>query len=205
MEKSTASILIAPLDIPSKYSVFKRIANLALLIIGITICLNLWLLSSEHSSNWHKKQSNQLGSSLSALSAKLVAKAILADDTESLKLQLQSIIDDPNVHSASLYDGKGRQLADNQSASSIVAAYKLNTDKPLVFVEPITHKNTIIGYLRLMLIEQKVMAYHDTYQNEFYQKLTVLMLLACAAGALLARVFYKAWYKHKLAKTTEKH
>ncbi len=198
MDKSLPSSLISPLETASKYSIFKRVANLGLLIIAISICVNLWLLSSNNSANWHKKQSNQLGKSLTALSAQLMAKSILEDDSATLTLQLQSIIQDPHVQSASIYDKQGRQLADNQMTNSIIAAYKLTEVPPLVFVYPIEYQNNIIGYLRIMLDRQKVMAFHDSYQTELYQKLITLMLLACAAGALLARVFYKTWYRHKL-------
>jgi membrane protein len=195
MENLKSSLRLSTLEIPSKYSVFKRVANLILVIVGIIICINLWLVSSEQSTNWHNKQANQLGESLSTFSASVLTESIIAEDKQKLTKQLQFIAEDPHVLGASLFDNKGRQLADNQSSSSVVAAYKLNSQQPLVFVKSIEYQGKLIGYLRIMLKEEKVMEYHGEYQVQLNQQVIVLMLLAAAVGILIARIFYKFRYR----------
>jgi membrane protein len=95
----------------------------------------------------------------------------------------------------SLFDNKGRMLADENSESSVVSAYKSNTIAPLVFVQNITHDEQIIGYLSIILKEKKVMAYHSEYQKQLNQQLQMLMILAAIAGILITRAFYKVRYR----------
>ncbi|MFB1036462.1 MAG: hypothetical protein QMC38_14070, partial [Sinobacterium sp.] len=61
MKQVNKSIFIASFKQPSRFSIFKRLANLILAVVGCIACINLWLISSEHSLNWHSKQVNQLG------------------------------------------------------------------------------------------------------------------------------------------------
>lgn len=195
MEHTTTSIFIAPFQQPSRYSIFKRIVNLVLVVVGCIACINLWLISSEQSLNWHSKQANQLGISLSSLASKVLVSSLLENDSKKLSQQLSYIAEDPHVAGVSLFDNKGRVLADNNSASSVVSAYKLNTISPLVFVQSITHNQQTIGYLSLILKEKEVMAYHSEYQKQLNQQIQMLMILAAIAGILITRAFYKVRYR----------
>jgi membrane protein len=203
MEQTNTSIFIAPFKQPSRYSIFKRIANLVLVVVGCIACINLWLISSEQSQNWHSKQVNQLGVSLSTLSANMLISSLLENDSEKLSQQLSYIVEDPHVAGVSLFDNKGRVLADNNSTSSVVAAYKLKTISPLVFVQNITHNQQIIGYLSIILKEKDVMAYHSEYQKQLNQQVQMLMILAAIAGILLTRAFYKVRYRQLIRSTKQ--
>ena len=189
MEQTNTSLFIAPSKQPSRYSIFKRIANLILVVVGGIACINLWLISSEQSQNWH--------------SANILISSLLENDAEKLSQQLSYIVADPHVAGASLFDNKGRVLADNNSASSVVAAYKLKTISPLVFVHNITHNQQIIGYLSIILKEKEVMAYHSEYQKQLDQQVQMLMILAAIAGILLTRAFYKVRYRQLIRSTKQ--
>ena len=195
MQKTNLSIFPPSFQQPSRYSIFKRIANLVLAIVGCITCINLWLINSEQSLNWHSKQANQLGMSLSSLSSNVLTSSLLDDNSEKLSQQLSYIAADPHVVGVSLFDNKGRMLANNSSVPSVVAAYKLNTISPLVFVKKMTHKQQTIGYLSIILKEKKVMAYHSEYQKQLNQQLQMLMVLAAIAGILITRAFYKVRYR----------
>ena len=195
MQETNSSIFIAPFQQPSRYSIFKRIANLVLAVVACIACINLWLISSEQSLNWHSKQTNQLGVSLSTLSGNILISSLLENDSEKLGQQLSYIVADNHVAGVSLFDNKGRMLADNNSVSSVVAAYKSNTISPLVFVENITHDQQVIGYVSIILKEKEVMAYHSEYQNQLNQQVQMLMILAAIAGILITRAFYKVRYR----------
>ena len=195
MQETNSSIFIAPFQQPSRYSIFKRIANLVLAVVACIACINLWLISSEQSLNWHSKQTNQLGVSLSTLSGHILISSLLENDSEKLGQQLSYIVADNHVAGVSLFDNKGRMLADNNSVSSVVAAYKSNTISPLVFVENITHDQQVIGYVSIILKEKEVMAYHSEYQNQLNQQVQMLMILAAIAGILITRAFYKVRYR----------
>jgi membrane protein len=195
MQNINTSLFTSVVQKPSRYSIFKRIANLVLVVVGCITCINLWLISSEQSLNWHSKQANQLGVSLSALSGNILSNALLKNDSEKLSQQLSYIAADPHVAGVSLFDNKGRLLADNNLPSPVVATYKSNSISPLVFVQNITHDKQIIGYLSIILKEKEVMEYHSEYQKQLNQQLQMLMILAAIAGILITRAFYKVRYR----------
>ena len=195
MQQINTSIFIAPFQQPSRYSIFKRIANLILAVVGCIACINLWLISSEQSLNWHSKQANQLGISLSSLSGKILISSLLQNDSKALKQQLGYIVSDPHVAGVSLFDNKGRILADNNVALSVISAYKSKGISPLVFVQNITYNEQTIGFLSIVLKEKEVMAYHSEYQKQLNQQLQMLMILAAIAGILFTRAFYKFRYR----------
>ena len=195
MQQTNTSIFIAPFQQPSRYSIFKRIANLILAVVGCIACINLWLISSEQSLNWHSKQANQLGVSLSSLSGKILISSLLQNDSKALRQQLGYIVSDPHVAGVSLFDNKGRILADNNAALSVIAAYKSKGISPLVFVQNITYNEQTIGFLSIVLKEKEVMAYHSEYQKQLNQQLQMLMILAAIAGILFTRAFYKFRYR----------
>ena len=195
MQQINTSIFIAPFQQPSRYSIFKRIANLVLAVVGCIACINLWLISSEQSLNWHSKQANQLGVSLSSLSGKILISSLLENDSIALSQQLDYIVTDPHVAGVSLFDNKGRILADNNTALSVVATYKSKDISPLVFVQNITYNEQTIGFLSIVLKEKEVMAYHSEYQKQLNQQVKMLMILAAIAGILITRAFYKVRYR----------
>ncbi len=195
MEKIKSSVFIAPFQRPSRYSIFKRIANLILAVVGSIACINLWLISSEQSLNWHSKQADQLGVSLSSLSGNILISSLLKNDLDELSQQLNFIAADPHVAGVTLFDKKGRVLSDNNATLSVVDAYKANIISPLVFVQNILHDQHVIGYLSIILKEKKVMAYHSEYQKQLNQQVQMLMILAAIAGILITRAFYKVRYR----------
>lgn len=195
MEHINSSLFTAPFQRPSRYSIFKRIANLVLAVVGCIACINLWLISSEQSLNWHSKQADQLGVSLSSLSGNILISSLLKNDLDKLSQQLNFIATDPHVAGVTLFDNKGRVLSDNNSTLSVVDAYKANVISPLVFVQNISHDNQIIGYLSIILKEEKVMAYHSEYQKQLNQQVQMLMILAAITGILITRAFYKVRYR----------
>ena len=152
------------LQVPSNYSIIKRLVNLALAIVAIIICINLWLLSAEQARNWHDKQANQLGRSLSLLATKMLTSSLINKDNEIISQQLDFIVDDPHVSGLALYNHKGQLLDEKKSGTSVLASYRLEKKTPLVFVQNISSDGQIYGYLRLMINEEKVMQYHSEYQ-----------------------------------------
>ena len=187
--KNTFSL--SQLTLPSTYSIYKRIANLVLAVIALIICVNLWLLSSDHAQNWHDKQANQLGRSLSQQGALVLVEYVRSKDSEKITQQLAKILTDPHVLAVTLFNHRG-QLLDSAGDYALLAKnHEAKQKMPLIFVADLTEQDQLYGYLRLALDEEKVMQYHQEYQQQVYQQLLVLMLLAGVAGLLVARAFYK--------------
>lgn len=196
MKQITKPLTVKGLQVQSTYSIYKRLGNLFVAIIGIIICINLWLLSSHHAQNWYENQVSQLGRSLTQQGALSLAAALAANDNEQLQQGLNNLHRDRYVSQATLYDKRGRLLASTSNDSSVVAQFQRAQDKPLVFIEEICFKGATIGYLRLYLLERQVMRYHNDYQQQLFEELQILMLLAALGGVLIARAFYKFRYRH---------
>ena len=180
----------------STYSIYKRLANLVLAIFFSVICINLWLLSTDSAQNWYDKQANQLGRSLSTHSAKVLALALAGQDNQTILNQLQFLSEDPHVDSASVYDKQGVLINSTATQPWLLNVLHDGQGAPLVFIQDIKSDGNTLGYLRLLLNEQQVMRYHDDYQQQIYEQILVLVLLAGAVGLLIARAFYKFRYRN---------
>ena len=180
----------------STYSVYKRLANLALAIFTAAICINLWLLSTDKAANWHAQQASQLGRTMVSIGANVIAPALAKKDTDSLQRHIKHLIDDVHVYSATVHDTKGRVITTSRDVQTFLPDVVGDAFRPLIFVEEIRVDGDVIGYLRLILIEQEVMRFHDDYQLQLFEQLIVLMMLAGAGGLLVARAFYKFRYRH---------
>lgn len=196
MSTSNADNLSNLADRPSRYSIYKRIANLALVIVAGIICVNLWLLSTDHAANWHSKQSSQLGRSLASYAAQIIAPSLANKDYQQIAQNLHNVAQDPHVISASLYSYQGQIVDSTQSNPSVLATFLIEENTPIVFVQEVIYQDNIVGYLRILLDERQVMLYHEDYQLQLYEQLLVLMLLSGLVGLLVARAYYKFRFRH---------
>jgi membrane protein len=191
MNLAKTTFSFTQLTLPSTYSIYRRIANLVLAVLGLLICVNLWLLSTDQAQNWHDKQANQLGRSLSQQGAMVLTEYVRNKDTSKITRQLEYLLADDNVVGAALFDHRGQLIDSVGNSAMLVANYRLKQTMPLIFIAEITTQEQIYGYLRLALDEEKVMQYHQEYQQQVFQQILVLMLLAGVVGILVARAFYK--------------
>ncbi|MCC2614707.1 hypothetical protein LJ739_00445 [Aestuariibacter halophilus] len=179
----------------SSYSIYKRLVNLVLVVVAGILCINLWLLSTDQALQWHDKQANQLGRSLVQMGARQLVQPLADKNTDALQFVLNNLNSDRHVLGASLYNHQGRLLHSTDKGVSLLTNYKLRQQVPLVFVEPVRRDNQILGYLRILLDEDHVMAHHQAYQRQLAEQLLVFMLLAGTAGMLVTRMFYKWRYR----------
>lgn len=196
MNLSEISFIPPSTERPSNYSIIKRLLNLALVIVGVIICFNVWLNHANQSRIWYQQQASQLGRSLTHLSSQLLTKALINDDKEQIQAHLNFLKQDSYVTGVALYNQKGQLIQDKDNQVSMVARMKMSSSQSLIFIQNIVSENgEIIGYLRLILDEKKVMQFHFDYQNELLQQIEVLLLLAALVGLLLTRAFYTFRYR----------
>ncbi|MFT6898396.1 MAG: membrane protein [Paraglaciecola sp.] len=193
-------------QVHSRYSIVKRIVNLALAIIISLLFINLWLLSNEQVDNWHHKQANQLGNSLSLLASRVLVSPLIQKDPAAVTSILQQWVADPNVLSIAVHDQTGQLLQQQGDNIPLMSRYHGQQELPLIFLEDIHNEQQIYGYVRLMLSAEKVMAYHNDYQRQLRQQLEMFILLAACGALILTRAFYKLRYRNyaKTAKTDPK-
>lgn len=185
------------LHIHSRYSIFKRILNLIIVIVMVLLFVNLWFVDNDTAQNWRNKQSTQLGNSLSLIASKILAQPIIDKDEQRITQVLDIMLNDPHVEGAAVYDQYGQQLDQQGTLDTIVEQYHNDQySVPLVFVQDIRVDKQIYGYVRLLLNEKSVMALHSAYQAQLRKQTQVLGLLAALAALLLTRIFYKVRYRH---------
>ncbi|MDP5028939.1 MAG: hypothetical protein NWQ54_17155 [Paraglaciecola sp.] len=189
----------------SNFSIFKRLLNLSLVIIGVIICINLWLVHHKQQADWYHQQANQLGRSLTVLSAHAMAVNISEQDDNGLNLQIAALMQDPYIEGVAVYNFKGQLLQQQGSESNIVLRFRDPSSQALIFVQEIrATNNAVIGYLRTILSEKKVMQFHFDYQQQLIEQFEVLVLLAAVAGGILTRAFYTIRYRQYRRKLKEK-
>jgi membrane protein len=188
----------------SNFSIFKRLLNLSLVIIGVIICSKLWLVHNTQEALWYHQQANQLGRSLAKLSAQTMVKGITEQDEQSLIQQISFLTNNDYVLGVALYNQKG-QLIQQENAESVIFVGDQKLTKPtLTFIQEVrSDKNDIIGYLRVLLDETKVMQFHFDYQQQMIEKFEVLLLLAALAGGIVTRAFYTIRYRQYRRKLKE--
>ncbi|WP_233075675.1 AhpA/YtjB family protein [Paraglaciecola chathamensis] len=186
----------ADLHIHSRYSIFKRIVNLIIVIVMVLLFVNLWFVDNDNAQNWQQKQRTQLGNSLGLISSEIIAQPLIDNDTTRIEQLLTIVMNDPHVEAVAVYDQYGQQVAQQGTLNTIVEKYLDDQhDTPLVFVKDIRVEKQIYGYVRLLLNEQSVMALHSEYQSQLRQQTQVLGMLAALAALLITRVFYKVRYR----------
>ncbi|MBU3016221.1 hypothetical protein KO519_00690 [Paraglaciecola agarilytica] len=196
MSMAKSLLHTADLHIHSRYSIFKRIVNLIIVIVMVLLFVNLWFVDNDNAQNWQQKQRTQLGNSLGLISSEIIAQPLIDNDTTRIEQLLTIVMSDPHVEAVAVYDQYGQQVAQQGTLNTIVEKYLDDQhDTPLVFVKDIRVEKQIYGYVRLLLNEQSVMALHSEYQSQLRQQTQVLGMLAALAALLVTRVFYKVRYR----------
>lgn len=188
----------------SNFSIFKRLLNLSLVVIGLTICINLWLAHNKQEKQWYQQQANQLGRSLAVLSAQAIADGITSQDEQIISQQINFLMSDQYVLGVSIYTHKGQLLQQQDTIPTIVERYIDSNENPLTFIQEIRSSDgELLGFLRIIIDEKKVMQFHFDYQQQMIEQFEVLLLLAAIAGGIITRAFYTIRYRQYRRKLKE--
>lgn len=200
------------MKVHSTYTVYKRIANLVLVLIGIAIGINLWWVNQQQTQAWYGVQAQQLGRSLSQQKALVLADIVRKEDKEGLQLVLTQLLADEHVIAAAVYNFRGRLLARVGSELTQLESLKNQAPHNLTFVADIIDSPSdqtaqtedmvatfgsvpIIGYLKIQLATDIVMAHHNQFQQQLSKQRVIFMLLAALGALYITRAFYKLRFK----------
>ena len=203
----------------STYTVYKRIANLILILIGIAIGINLWWVNQQQTKEWYTIQAQQLGRSLSQQKALVLADVVRSEDTEALRQIMHQLLLDEHVKAAAVYNFRGRLLARVGSEYTQLESIRNDKAHNLTFIADITDQaeqgeaslesqddtqenrlanlqsTPIVGYLKVQLATEAVMAHHDKFQQQLANQRLVFMFLAALGALYITRAFYKLRFK----------
>ncbi len=189
--------LSSPYQPPGVLSIVKRLVNFLMAASVASLVLYLWLNNVLSDQQQAQRQAMQLGTTISAQNAKLLAHALQRADTEMMQTQLQILQQDPQVHSVALFDAYGQKVMASEQDNAIVDLFDSDQHPALmVFVEDVFHQQTHLGFLRVTLWQERVLKYYHAYQQELILQAGLLMILSLLCGILLTRGYYKVFTRH---------
>ncbi|MBF7074722.1 hypothetical protein ISG33_15045 [Glaciecola sp. MH2013] len=175
----------------SKFSIIKRISNFILAVLIVIICVNLWLMHTKNAYEWYSLESEQLGRSLASQAARMLAGPLSSGDTTSIENYVNTIETDSFVKGTSLFDANGKVIKSFNEDYSVIEQFRVLNEPPLIFVEDIVFDNRTIGYVKLLLDRDGIIAHHEAFnQNQLIQTILAMVLTGFCA-AIVTRLFYK--------------
>ena len=183
----------------STYTVYKRIANLILVLIGIAIGINLWWVNQKQTEIWYGIQAQQLGRSMSQQKAFALTQSVRQKDLKKITIVLEQLVSDKHVTAAAAYDFRGRMLAKagTSQLSDLTFVADIMDDKTANKENKTDHNTqvSLVGYLKVQLAADAVMSHHNDFQSQLTNQGIVFMLLAALGALYITRAFYKMRFK----------
>ena len=203
---STSHLL---LDLPSRYSIYKRIALLALTLVLSIACTFVWYNTYVQLSNHSYKQANELGRGLANQYQVILSQYLHENNKERMALLINTIVNDKYVLAATIFDAEGREIISNPSDAHFLRLHSNNYElTPLTFVSEISQEGikqeNKLGYLRLVLDGSLANSHIEQLNAAYMQRVQIMMLLALLVGIILTRSFYKWRMKSMKVKKSKK-
>ena len=175
----------------SKFSIIKRISNFILAVLVVVICVNLWLMHTKNTYDWYSLESEQLGRSLASQAARMLATPLSNQDLSSIDNYVNTIETDSFVKGTSLFDQHGKVIQSFDEQYSVIKQFRVLNEPPLIFVEDIVHDGKTIGYVKLLLDRDSIIAHHKSYTQTQLTQTILVMILTALCAIILTRLFYK--------------
>lgn len=148
-------------------------------------------MHSKNAQQWYSYEAEQLGRSLASQAARMLATPLINEDQETLFRYVSDIEVDEFIRGTALYDEKGKTIKSFDDNYSVVQQFRIEDDKPLIFIQDIMNEGQIVGYLKLILDREAIIKHHKEFnQVQLVQTLLVIALTFFCA-VLMTRLFYK--------------
>ena len=146
---------------------------------------------------------------LVAYAARDMRRWIKEDKESELERLAQDLAAEPDILDVTLYDARGIPLAQSDNALPLDSLLPIGSDNKslpeqgkgrIQFVQEIQDGNLTLGYLRITLEEQKLLAAQDTHLKVNQEKQRLMLLVMLLAGLLISygvRRNYMRVRKHK--------
>lgn len=173
-------------------SIYNKILQLAIAVIGIVVLMNLWLQSE-------KQQEQVIQDNFTLVSQHFIAQAKLGvealleqKDKEALKAYIQKLSENELIYDVHYYDNTGLLVASSSNSEMIYQLYqsKLNSENSsltrLPFIEEI-YQETLQGYLRLTVNQAPLSSHLSRANFSVHETMRLLMICALVIGFFLTR------------------
>lgn len=187
----------------------KRVLSLAAgILLGCWVLGVLIHMQGESQASLHSEARNR-AQALVAYAARDMKRWIKEDKSSELERLARDLAAEPEILDVTLYDGRGIPLAQSEQAVPLESLLPIGSDNKslpdlgkgrIQFVQEILDGAQTIGYLRITLEEQKLLADKDTRLKVVQEKQRLMLLVALLAGLLISygvRRNYMRVRKHK--------
>ena len=187
----------------------KRVLSLAAgILLGCWVLGVLIHMQGESQASLHSEARNR-AQALVAYAARDMKRWIKEDKSSELQRLARDLAAEPEILDVTLYDGRGIPLAQSEQAVPLESLLPIGSDNKslpdqgkgrIQFVQEILDGAQTIGYLRITLEEQKLLADKDTRLKVVQEKQRLMLLVALLAGLLISygvRRNYMRVRKHK--------
>ncbi|PTT45477.1 AhpA/YtjB family protein [Aeromonas sp. HMWF016] len=187
----------------------KRVLSLvAGLLLGCWVLVVLLHMQGESQAALHSEARNR-AQALVAYAARDMKRWIKEDNSSELERLARDLATEPEILDVTLYDGRGIPLAQSDQAVPLESLLPIGSDNKsmpeqgkgrIQFVQEIQDGAQTLGYLRITLEEQQMLADKDTRLKVTQEKQRLMLLVALLAGVLISygiRRNYMRVRKHK--------
>ena len=187
----------------------KRVLSLvAGLLLGCWVLVVLLHMQGESQAALHTEARNR-AQALVAYAARDMKRWLKEENSSELERLARDLATEPEILDATLYDGRGIPLAQSEQAvplESLLPIGDNNKSMPeqgkgrIQFVQEVLDGDKTLGYLRITLEEQQMLADKDTRLKTIQEKQRLILLVALLAGLLISygiRRNYMRVRKHK--------
>ena len=187
----------------------KRVLSLAAgILLGCWVLGVLIHMQGESQASLHSEARNR-AQALVAYAARDMKRWIKEDKSSELERLARDLAAEPEILDVTLYDGRGIPLAQSEQAVPLESLLPIGSDNKslpeqgkgrIQFVQEIRDGEQTIGFLRITLEEQQMLADKDTRLKVVQEKQRLMLLVALLAGLLISygvRRNYMRVRKHK--------
>lgn len=187
----------------------KRALSLAAgILLGCWVFGVLIHMQGESQASLHSEARSR-AQALVAYAARDMKRWLKEEKSSELERLAQDLAAEPEILDVTLYDGRGIPLAQSEQAvplESLLPIGDNNKSMPdqgkgrIQFVQEIQEGAQTLGYLRITLEEQQLLADRDTRLKVVQEKQRLILLVALLAGLLISygvRRNYMRVRKHK--------
>ena len=165
-------------------------------------------MQGESQAALHSEARNR-AQALVAYAARDMKRWIKEDNSSELERLARDLATEPEILDVTLYDGRGIPLAQSEQAVPLESLLPIGSDNKsmpeqgkgrIQFVQEIQDGAQTLGYLRITLEEQQMLADKDTRLKVTQEKQRLMLLVALLAGVLISygiRRNYMRVRKHK--------
>ncbi len=165
------------------------------LILVCTVILYQFSLLEKTANKVKYQQSEHFAASLINLAAARATRYLSSQKITDLEQFIDDLSADPMVRDAGIYDNLGKVIYQSKNRLPLANLLKSagdnrQTEKAVPYIAELYKENKKIGYLRINLEQQKILAMIDEYQNTSQSTMLLLLILSLLAGTIIMALLF---------------